>query len=352
MTTRTTYFAILVILIAGTAVISSEAGATNCTALPNTLTNGTTADASQVMANFTSLRDCANNNLAATSNPSFTGSVYADVFRDTAGDAMLNYAGSNEISVGSGNPSQFLTFYTGGSERLRIDSSGSMGIGTNNPVRGASATYSRILNITGSSGGAQISFGLLDGVGRIESVNGNSASMVLSASSSVSISGSGGTCTFTGAASGGTCFSDKRLKTNIHLISGSDALKGLSEIKGVTFKSANSKLDQSQQIGLIAQDVLKSFPQLVTAGQTELNGKYGTYYQVAYAGLVAPLISAVNELNNRTKNVEAQTQEMDYLRNENAKLRAQMKELASQVQLNARRLQFLDRSGHSTLDHN
>jgi hypothetical protein len=42
------------------------AAAQNCNPLPNQLTNGTTADANQVMANFNSLLTCINNLPAGT----------------------------------------------------------------------------------------------------------------------------------------------------------------------------------------------------------------------------------------------------------------------------------------------
>lgn len=43
---------------------ASPALALNCSSYPNTLTNGTTADANQVMANFNTIMACANSNLA------------------------------------------------------------------------------------------------------------------------------------------------------------------------------------------------------------------------------------------------------------------------------------------------
>lgn len=43
---------------------ATPAGATNCSSYPYTLTNGQTADATQVMANFNSILSCANTTLA------------------------------------------------------------------------------------------------------------------------------------------------------------------------------------------------------------------------------------------------------------------------------------------------
>jgi hypothetical protein len=58
------YIAALALLLLG----AGTAHAANCDALPNTLTNGQTADASQVMANFNTLMSCADNNLLAIAN--------------------------------------------------------------------------------------------------------------------------------------------------------------------------------------------------------------------------------------------------------------------------------------------
>ncbi len=47
---------------------SQIAHAANCASFPYTLTNGQTADANQVMANFNTVRDCGNNNLLGKNN--------------------------------------------------------------------------------------------------------------------------------------------------------------------------------------------------------------------------------------------------------------------------------------------
>ena len=52
------------ILAAVLALLASPALASNCNPFPYTLTNGTTADASQVMSDFNNLLSCANSNLA------------------------------------------------------------------------------------------------------------------------------------------------------------------------------------------------------------------------------------------------------------------------------------------------
>jgi hypothetical protein len=61
--------------IAAAVLAERPASAAPCAAYPNTLTNGTTADATPVNGNFTSLLNCANAALASLASPGFTGYV-------------------------------------------------------------------------------------------------------------------------------------------------------------------------------------------------------------------------------------------------------------------------------------
>ncbi|MGA2870874.1 MAG: tail fiber domain-containing protein, partial [Verrucomicrobiota bacterium] len=84
--------------------------------------------------------------------------------------------------------------------------------------------------------------------------------------------------------------SDIRLKRDIVPIG--DALKKVVAINGVTFYWKDRSRDQNEQIGVIAQNVEKIFPQAVTTDvKTDIKS-------VNYGGLVAPLIEAVKELKS------------------------------------------------------
>lgn len=83
--------------------------------------------------------------------------------------------------------------------------------------------------------------------------------------------------------------SDIRLKENIETIP--ESLKKISEIRGVTYYWKDRKnRDNNRQMGVIAQEVEKVFPEAVTEDK-----KTGTK-SVAYTSLVAPLIEAVKSL--------------------------------------------------------
>lgn len=90
--------------------------------------------------------------------------------------------------------------------------------------------------------------------------------------------------------------SDQRLKTNIHNIE--EALQKVLQLNGVTFKW-NSELKEvhgyeGQDTGVIAQDVEKVLPEVVT---TRDNG----YKAVKYEKMIGLLIEAIKELNEKVE---------------------------------------------------
>lgn len=91
--------------------------------------------------------------------------------------------------------------------------------------------------------------------------------------------------------------SDRRLKKNIRPID--DALTKLDSLKGVKYYWIDpEKHDKGEQIGLIAQDVEKVFPQAV---RTDSEG----FKSVSYMALVAPVVNAVKELYKKLLGLEA-----------------------------------------------
>lgn len=80
--------------------------------------------------------------------------------------------------------------------------------------------------------------------------------------------------------------SDSRLKADIAPLE--NAANGIACLDGVTYRWADPKRDQNLQVGLIAQDVEACYPELV---ETDANGNKS----VSYARLVAPLIEAVKD---------------------------------------------------------
>lgn len=102
----------------------------------------------------------------------------------------------------------------------------------------------------------------------------------------------------TGACTG--CSSDERLKTNILQMDG-NSLEKLLSIKGVTYQWSDDEKEQSfpgLQIGVIAQDVEKVFPELVG---TDSRG----YKFVRYDKLIAPTIEAIREQQSQISSLDS-----------------------------------------------
>lgn len=114
--------------------------------------------------------------------------------------------------------------------------------------------------------------------------------------------------------------SDRRLKKDIRPIE--DALKKLDQITGVKYFWIEPELhNEGEQIGVIAQEVEKVFPQAVITGSDGLKA-------VSYMGLVAPVIQAIKELNAKFQGIFAKMTGVETrvlnLEKENAELKARL----------------------------
>ena len=151
----------------------------------------------------------------------------------------------------------------------------------------------------------------------IELDTGNSLAKISSGGGyNLTLSSEGGTMNFEGGGMGTTTYafdgdvvvsSDARLKSNI--VSLGSTLSKLLLLDG---KSYNMNLDGDQKIGVLAQDVQKVFPELVTKGDNEM-------LAVNYLGLVPVLINALKE----------QHKEIETYRNEVSELKKQFAEILS-----------------------
>ena len=95
--------------------------------------------------------------------------------------------------------------------------------------------------------------------------------------------------------------SDEKLKTNITLLENS--LDKILKLGGYTFNWKN-KMDDRTHIGLIAQNVEKEFPELVSVDT--ITG----YKTVEYGNMVAPLIEAVKEQQKQIEELKIQNEKV------------------------------------------
>jgi hypothetical protein len=117
-------------------------------------------------------------------------------------------------------------------------------------------------------------------------------------------------------ASGVALSSDARLKSNVETLH--DALADVQRLRGVRF---TWKKDGRSSIGLIAQEVEKVFPELVSTGA---NG----FKAVDYANLVGVLVEAMKQVSARQTALANDSQErIRRLENANSALRARLDRL-------------------------
>lgn len=171
-----------------------------------------------------------------------------------------NILSNEDLTVGPNNNNRVLTLRSsgtgnillspGGTEKVRIDSDGSMGIGT---------TPSYKLHVVGSSGATVGYFS--DG----------SASCSITPSTLGSVS----------------CSSDERLKKNIEFFSDLTSLERILKLQTVTYEWKN--IHNGRHTGYIAQQVEKVAPELVT------ESKDG-YKQVSYSGFIPWITGSIKAL--------------------------------------------------------
>merc|ERR1712194_80304 len=100
--------------------------------------------------------------------------------------------------------------------------------------------------------------------------------------------------------------SDRRLKTEVAPLG--STLSKISRLRGVYFKwghtiPANKYRDQERTIGLIAQEVEKMFPEIVSKN-------YLGYSTVNYVLMIPVLLEAIRELNEQMKDIDAEMTEI------------------------------------------
>ena len=123
------------------------------------------------------------------------------------------------------------------------------------------------------------------------------------------VQGSSTTCTIGDGTGATNCTSDARLKKDIVRIP--NALDKISRLNGVTFKWKDKNKDKNTHIGVIAQNIEKTFPEIVTEMPDGMKA-------VDYAALVSPLIEATKELKTKNEKLE---REVTALKNDIEKLK-------------------------------
>ena len=237
-----------------------------------------------------------------------------------------------ETTAGADNDQ--LQFFTAGSERMRIDENGNVGIGTTSPgqlfhIHNPNATNC-ILQLThstsgtdGSSGahlmlyGADIYLQNSNSSGDIRfGTAGNNDRMTIDHAGNVGIGttspGQQLDVNGTVQATSFNATSDLRLKENITPLTNS--LTKINNLYGANFTWKKDK-NKNMIAGLVAQDVEKFIPEVVVTAEQE-NEEGFHPKSINYDGLIPYLVESVKTLSN----------EVESLKNENEALKEKMKQ--------------------------
>ncbi len=193
-------------------------------------------------------------------------------------------------------PAKFSLFTADGpayGERLTVLSDGKVGIGTTSP--------SERLDVAGNikgSGTLTIDGNLAMGVGNYINADGDNEGLSFDADGN-------GTFSESLTVNKNTYFpSDRRLKTNIETLS--DVLDKINQIRGVRFEYKDqTKYATGPKIGVIAQELQKVYPELVTEGADG-------FLKVDYTQLTGILLQAVKE---QQKEIDILKQQMQRVMN-------------------------------------
>lgn len=311
------------------------ASAATCAANPYSLTNGATADATQVMSNFNNVLTCANTSLAPLASPNFTGNVgVATTTPQGVFSAASTGIGGHTASLTSWN-TQFSTF----GPNVGTGSGAALGVGYDTTDDSA-AIYSLAPNVSWKAlyfNAANFNFYLAAAANPVLAVTSSGSVGIGTASPAVTLAvvgnirvGTSGTngCVqnFAGTALTGTCSSDSRLKVIVGNVEG--VLSGLARLQLVHFywnKTAAAVLHNSTTVlntGFIAQSVERQFPELVSLD------RHG-YRQLDYTTLALYGLESVKELKLQN---DRQAREISSLRSRLEQVDRRLSSLASQIE--------------------
>ena len=175
--------------------------------------------------------------------------------------------------VNYNHASNFMRFYTNASERIRVDSSGNVGIGTSSP----SSSYQTTITESDTGNGCL----KLD---RTSNIDGTLRSMVSFERSGTQV----GSITCSNSATAYNTSSDYRLKENVVTISNAtDRLKQLQPKRFNFILNPDITVD-----GFLAHEVRSVVPEAISGNKDEVDSDNNPVYQGIDPSKLVPLLTA------------------------------------------------------------
>jgi len=239
-----------------------------------------------------------------TANGQLAGISFLPTFVATPGDNIPRRAADIWAGFNGGNwGTQYLAFGVGAAandvgnstpERMRIDSSGNLLVGTTTVrakltiVGDGTTLYLGPGTFGAGSEGGEINFGRgTDGAAAwsLDVLSGASPTIRLINGSAVGVQ-------VTNGATAWSAYSDIRLKTNITPLR--SVLPDIQSIECINYHLDGIDTDETPiRIGVSAQSLVGKFDEVLD--ETQVKGKDGLYYSVRYSDMVPYLVKAIQE---------------------------------------------------------
>ena len=207
----------------------------------------------------------------------------------TSGDGLTLFTNSTAAGLMQ-RENSYLLFGTNDTERMRITSSGSVGIGTTAP--------GYLVHINTSSNGTNFQY----------QTGGTAAYMAFTNTGGTSYIGTyntnwefyvGGSKKFDITSSGGSNVSDEKFKENIEDIS-----YGLDTVKALKPRNFKWKDTQENGIGFIAQEVQPLISEIINEPKETSTEGLENGMSMNYSALTAVLTKAIQELSAKVEQLE------------------------------------------------
>ena len=255
-------FKSIVVALVAWLMFSSGALAATCVTWPYPLMNNTTADASQVMGDFTYLAGCA----APLASPSFTGNVGIGTSSPAANLDIETSTTYSSLQIGATSSPGIKWYSSSGAADQKywdlFDASTYFAFRAVNDTYSASTQW---LQVNRGSGYTIASVNFPSGKVGIGTTSPSYLLHVGSSSASgvvAEFQNSAGNCTITPPTSTWSCTSDERLKKDI-----ADAGEALPELANMRVRDFTLKSTGERRTGVIAQELLPTHPDMVHEGR-------------------------------------------------------------------------------------